>query len=120
MVKPSSQIWTPEAIQDVHEKAELGRYRIRGFSSFQKVPHFDDLVFLSTGLTRFPLEGYKEKCNTKVIIGHRYASQPLELATPIYITGMSYGALSQTAKNALARASSMVGVATCTGDGLDS
>ena len=117
MVKPSSQIWTPEAMQDVHEKAELGRYRIRGFSSFQKVPHFDDLVFLSTGLTRFPLEGYKEKCNTKVIIGHRYASQPLELATPIYITGMSYGALSQTAKNALARASAMVGVATCTGDG---
>ena len=117
MVRASSQIWTPEAIRDVHEKAELGRYRIRGFSSFQNVPHFDDLVFLSTGLTRFPLEGYKEKCNTKTTIGGRYATQPLELATPIYITGMSYGALSKTAKNALAKASSMLGIATCTGDG---
>ena len=117
MVMGSSQIWPPHAIDDVHAKAELGRYRIRGFSTFQKVTHFDDLTFLSTGLTRFPLEGYKEKCNTKTIIGKRHADQPLELETPIYITGMSYGALSRNAKVALGKAASMVGSATCTGDG---
>ncbi len=117
MVMGSSQIWPPHVINDVHSKAELGRYRIRGFSTFQKVTHFDDLTFLSTGLTRFPLEGYKEKCNTRTIIGKRYAEQPLELETPIYITGMSYGALSRNAKVALGEATSMVGSATCTGDG---
>ena len=117
MVMASSQIWSPWVIEDIHAKAELGRYRIRGFSTFQRVAHFDDLVFLSTGLTRFPLEGYKEKCNTRTVIGKRFAKEPLVLETPIYITGMSYGALSRTAKTALAKGAFMVGTATCTGDG---
>lgn len=117
MVLGSSHIWATHHIEDIHAKAELGRYRIRGFSTFQKVTHFDDLVFLSTGLTRFPLEGYKEKCNTQVVLGGRYASEPLVLDTPIYITGMSYGALSRNAKVALGKAASLVGTATCTGDG---
>lgn len=113
----NSQLWTPWIIEDIHAKADLGRYRIRGFSSFQKVTHFDDLTFLSTGLTRFPLEGYKEKCSTRTVIGKRFAKEPLELDTPIYITGMSYGALSRNAKVALGKAATMVGTATCTGDG---
>ena len=113
----SSQVWPPWVMEDIHAKAELGRYRIRGFSTFQKVTHFDELTFLSTGLTRFPLEGYKEKCETKTVIGARYAERPLELDTPIYITGMSYGALSRHAKIALGRAATMVGTASCTGDG---
>ncbi len=117
MVTGNSQIWSPWVIEDIHTKAELGRYRIRGFSTFQKITHFDDLVFLSTGLTRFPLEGYKEKCNTRTVIGARYAKRPLVLETPIYITGMSYGALSRNAKVALGKAATMVGTATCTGDG---
>jgi len=117
MVMGNSQIWAPWIIDDIHAKAELGRYRIRGFSSFQKVTHFDDLVFLSTGLTRFPLEGYRESCNTRTVIGSRFAKEPLVLETPIYITGMSYGALSRNAKVALARAATKVGTATCTGDG---
>ena len=117
MVSGSSQIWSPHIIDDIHSKAQLGRYRIRGFSSFQKVTHFDDLTFLSTGLTRFPLEGYKEKCNTRIVLGGRFAKEPLVLETPIYITGMSYGALSRNAKVALAKGAAMVGTATCTGDG---
>ena len=117
MVAENSQLWSASIIEDIQAKAELGRYRIRGFSTFQKVPHFDDLVFLSTGLTRMPLEGYKEKCNTETIIGARYAKEPLVLKTPIYITGMSYGALSKNAKVALGKAATSVGIATCTGDG---
>ena len=117
MVTESSQIFPTQVIQDIHAKAELGRYRIRGFSTFQKVTHFDDLTFLSTGLTRFPLEGYKEKCNTRTVVGKRFAREPLELETPIYITGMSYGALSKHAKIALGKAATMVGTASCTGDG---
>jgi len=117
MVMDSSQIWSPSVIQDIHAKAELGRYRVRGFSTFQKVTHFDDLTFLSTGLTRFPLEGYKEKCETRTVIGARLAENPLILDTPIYITGMSYGALSANAKIALGKAATLVGTASCTGDG---
>jgi glutamate synthase domain-containing protein 2 len=117
MVMNTSQIWPPWVMEDIHAKAQLGRYRIRGFSTFQKVTHFDDLVFLSTGLTRFPLEGYKEKCNTRTVIGGRFAKEPLVLETPVYISGMSYGALSQTAKVALGKGAAMAGSASCTGDG---
>ena len=117
MVMDSSQIWSQSVIQDIHAKAELGRYRVRGFSTFQKVTHFDDLTFLSTGLTRFPLEGYKEKCETRTVIGARLAENPLILDIPIYITGMSYGALSANAKIALGKAATLVGTASCTGDG---
>ena len=117
MVQASSQLFPPTVIDDIHSKAELGRYRIRGFSTFQKVTHFDDLTFLSTGLTRFPLEGYKERCNTQTVIGARYPENPLVLETPVYITGMSYGALSANAKTALGKAATMVGTASCTGDG---
>ena len=117
MVQASSQIFVPSVMEDIHAKADLGRYRIRGFSTFQKVTHFDDLTFLSTGLTRFPLEGYKEKCETRTVIGARYAESPLVLETPIYITGMSYGALSANAKTALGKAASLAGTASCTGDG---
>ena len=117
MIHPSSQIMNPWVIDDIHSKAELGRYRIRGFSTFQNVTHFDELTFLSTGLTRFPLEGYKEKCETRTVIGNRYASKPLILETPIYISGMSYGALSPNAKTALGKGASLVGTASCTGDG---
>ncbi len=117
MVYPNSQIMTPWIIDDIHAKAELGRYRIRGFSTFQKVTHFDDLTFLSTGLTRFPLEGYKEQCYTVTTIGARYAEQPLVLDTPVYISGMSYGALSSNAKTALGKGAALTGTASCTGDG---
>ena len=117
MVTDNSQLWTPWIIEDIHAKAELGRYRIRGFSTFQKVTHFDDLTFLSTGLTRFPLEGYKESCNTRTVIGSLHAETPLVLETPIYISGMSYGALSANAKIALGKGATMMGTATCTGDG---
>ena len=113
----NSQLWPPWVMEDIHAKSELGRYRVRGFSTFQKVTHFDDLTFLSTGLTRFPLEGYKERCNTRTVIGARYAENPLVLETPIYISGMSYGALSANAKTALGKGAAMVGSASCTGDG---
>ena len=65
----SSKIFTPEVINDIHIKSELGRYRMRGFSLFKKIPHWDDLTFLPGTLTRFVIEGYREKCETKTIIG---------------------------------------------------
>jgi len=112
-----SRIFTREVINDIHVKAELGRYRMRGFSIFKKIPHWDELVFLPGTLTRFVIEGYREKCETKTVIGSRFAEKPLELDIPVYITGMSFGALSLEAKMALAKGASMAGTATCSGEG---
>jgi len=112
-----SQIFTPEVINDIHVKSELGRYRMRGFSMFKKIPHWDDLMFLPGTLTRFVIEGYREKCETKTVLGARFARYPIELDIPIYITGMSFGALSIEAKTALAKGASMAGTATCSGEG---
>ena len=112
-----SRIFTPEVINDIHVKAELGRYRMRGFSIFKPMPHWDELVFLPGTLTRFVIEGYREKCVTKTVLGARFAKKPLELDIPIYITGMSFGALSLEAKMALAKGASMAGTATCSGEG---
>ena len=112
-----SKIFTPEVIDDIHMKAELGRYRMRGFSMFKKIPHWDELIFLPGTLTRFVIEGYREKCVTKTVLGSRFAKKPIELDIPIYITGMSFGALSLEAKMALAKGASMAGTATCSGEG---
>ena len=104
-------------IDDIHVKAELGRYRMRGFSMFKPIPHWDELMFLPGTLTRFVIEGYREKCVTKTVLGARFAKKPIELDIPIYITGMSFGALSLEAKMALAKGASMAGTATCSGEG---
>ena len=64
-----SRIFTPEVIDDIHVKAELGRYRMRGFSIFKPIPHWDELMFLPGTLTRFVIEGYREKCVTKTVLG---------------------------------------------------
>ena len=74
-------------------------------------------MFLPGTLTRFVIEGYREKCETKTVLGARFAKYPIELDIPIYITGMSFGALSLEAKMALAKGASMAGTATCSGEG---
>ena len=112
-----SRIFTQDVINDIHMKAELGRYRMRGFSMFKPIPHWDQLMFMPGTLTRFVIEGYREKCLTKTVLGARFAKKPIELDIPVYITGMSFGALSLEAKMALAKGASMAGTATCSGEG---
>jgi methylamine---glutamate N-methyltransferase subunit C len=112
-----NELWSPEVIADIQTKAELGRYRIRGLGMLKRVPSFEDLTFIPCGLTRIPLEGYREKCETKTLLGTRFAKKPITLATPITIAGMSYGALSRNAKVALGTAATRVGISTTTGDG---
>lgn len=114
----SSVDWNPRVIEDIEVKATLGRYRIRGFSTFQRIIHFDDLVFVPPDVA----EGRARErsggdVSTKTILKGRFSRNPLVLSTPVYITGMSYGALSKTAKASLAKGAAMVGTATCTGDG---
>ena len=109
-------MFPPHVVDDIHIKAELGRYRMRGMALFKKIPTWDDLTFLPGTLTRFVIEGYREKCETRTVIGPR-ARRPLVLDIPVYVTGMSFGALSYEAKTALARGATMAGTATCSGEG---
>ena len=97
--------------------AREGIYDIRGFGAKRRVPHFDDLLFLGASVSRYPLEGYRERCATDVTLGTRFASEPVRLEIPITIAGMSFGALSAPAKEALGRGASAVGTSTTTGDG---
>ncbi len=94
-----------------------GLYEIRGMGAKRKLPNFDDLVFLGASLSRYPLEGYREKCVTKTILGTRFAKKPIELDIPITIAGMSFGSLSANVKESLGRAASEMGTSTTTGDG---
>ncbi len=101
----------------IRRAAEHGVYEIRGLGAKRPVPTFDDLVLLTASMSRYPLEGYREKCVTRTVLGARHATRPVELAIPITIAGMSFGALSAGAKEAIGRAATAVGTSTTTGDG---
>ncbi|MDP9400519.1 MAG: FMN-binding glutamate synthase family protein [Actinomycetota bacterium] len=104
-------------IAEIQRAARTGIYDIRGWGAKRKLPHFDDLLFLGASMSRYPLEGYRERCDTDVHLGTRHAKQPLHLDIPVTIAGMSFGALSAPAKEALGRGASEVGTCTTTGDG---
>ncbi|MFZ3392282.1 FMN-binding glutamate synthase family protein [Rhodococcus sp. 105337] len=104
-------------VHEIQRAADTGIYDIRGWGAKRKVPHFDDLLFLGSSMSRYPLEGYREKCETDVVLGDRHAKYPLHLDIPVTIAGMSFGALSGGAKDALGRGASEVGTSTTTGDG---
>jgi methylamine---glutamate N-methyltransferase subunit C len=113
----ANQTFPPEVIARIHDMADTGLYPIRGLGARRKVPTFDDLVFLTASVSRYPLEGYRERCGTTTVLGARHGAKPLELEIPITVAGMSFGALSASAKEALGRAASTVGTSTTTGDG---
>jgi glutamate synthase domain-containing protein 2 len=106
-----------QVIHYIQRAAATGLYEIRGLGAKRRLPHFDDLVFLGASLSRYPLEGYREKCSSTTILGTRFAKRPIELAMPITIAGMSFGALSANVKEALGRAATELGTSTTTGDG---
>ena len=81
-------------IDYIQRASATGLYEIRGLGAKRKLPHFDDLLMLGASLSRYPLEGYREKCVTKTVLGTRFATKPIVLDIPITIAGMSFGALS--------------------------
>jgi len=112
-----SYLFNRDVIHEIQRAATEGIYDIRGSGAKRYLPHFDDLVFLGASMSRYPLEGYRERCDTNVVLGTRYAKKPIELKIPITVAGMSFGALSAQAKEALGRGASAVGTSTTTGDG---
>ena len=102
---------------EIQRAAREGIYDIRGFGAKRARAALRRPVFLGASVSRYPLEGYRERCDTDVVLGDRNAKKPLHLKIPITIAGMSFGALSAPAKEALGRGASAVGTSTTTGDG---
>ena len=116
-VPRKSATFDDATLAEIRRAAATGIYDIRGAGTKRKLPHFDDLLFLGASISRYPLEGYREKCGTNVVLGDRFAKKPIEIKIPITIAGMSFGSLSVTAKEALGRGASAMGTSTTTGDG---
>ena len=112
-----SATFPPHVLAEIHRAADQGLYEIRGFGTKRKLPTFDDLLFLGASVSRYPLEGYREKCATDVWLGTRFAKKPINLKIPITIAGMSFGALGANAKEAIGRACTEIGTSSTTGDG---
>ncbi|HLB07817.1 MAG TPA: glutamate synthase-related protein, partial [Alphaproteobacteria bacterium] len=115
-LRPSAT-FPQHVLAEIHRAADQGLYEIRGFGAKRRLPSFDDLLFLGASISRYPLEGYREKCATDVVLGTRFAKKPIHLKIPITIAGMSFGALGANAKEALGRAATAMGTSTTTGDG---
>jgi glutamate synthase domain-containing protein 2 len=105
-----SPIYDRYVIAEIQRAAATGIYDIRGGGTKR-------LIFLGASMSRYPLEGYRERCGTDVVLGARHAKTPITLKIPIIIAGMSFGALSGQAKEALGRGATLAGTSTTTGDG---
>ena len=112
-----SATFDPHTLSEIRRAAATGIYDIRGGGTKRHLPHFDDLLFLGASMSRYPLEGYREKCATDIWLGTRFAKKPIHLKIPITIAGMSFGSLSAQAKEALGRGATIAGTSTTTGDG---
>lgn len=79
------------------------------------LPHWDDIQMLPAQMARKPLMD-DVAVGMDVVIGPR-AAKPLKLDIPLFVSDMSYGALSEEAKTALARGAEMAGTGICSGEG---
>ena len=80
-----------------------------------KLPNWDDIQFVTAQLARLPLLD-DEPVNTEVVIGPN-ANKPLKLDIPLFVSDMSFGALSEEAKIALAKGAELAGTGICSGEG---
>ncbi len=109
-------VWNAETMAEIRYKAENGNHRIRGCGATRALPTFDDLTILPGQMTRMTIDTYREKCDTRTVLGKR-AKRPLVIETPIMIAGISYGALSKEAKIAMAKATMKTGTIISNGEG---
>ena len=112
-----SYTYDRNTIAEIRRAANTGIYKIRGWGAKRVIPTLDDLVLLGASMSRYPLEGYREACDTDLVIGEETSAKPIKLDIPVTIAGMSFGSLSAQAKEALGRGANAAGTSTTTGDG---
>ena len=102
-------------MKEIHEMAVTGKSISASMGTELPMPSWDDILILGAQLDPMPLEeGAPVKTTT--VIG-KHAAKPLVLENPVYISHMSFGALSREAKISLARGSAMAHSAMCSGEG---
>ncbi len=100
---------------DIHEMAVKGGSIIDAMGTRMPVPGWDEVLLLGAQLCPVPL-AEDAPVNTKTVIG-KNAKRPLELDTPVFVSHMSFGALSREVKISLAKGSAQAGAAMCSGEG---
>jgi len=122
--KTPAAVPTPEepTVARIHELArdglsKLGHHGEMGSMGVPRkdLPHWDDIQILPAQMARKPLLD-DVAVATSVTIGPR-AAKPLHLDIPLFVSDMSFGALSEEAKTALARGAEMAGTGICSGEG---
>lgn len=111
----SRQDKTCRYMDEIHEMAVVGRSISGSMGTQMSVPGWDSILLLGAQLNPAPLND-DEDVDTRTIIG-KHAPKPMVLESPIYISHMSFGALSREAKVALAKGAAMAGTAMCSGEG---
>jgi glutamate synthase domain-containing protein 2 len=109
--------WNRKIQEDVFIKSQIGRYRVRGYGGARPVPHLTDLAFRKDLARAGEIEDPVSRVGMRTLIGGKNGAKPLDLTMPVMIAPMSYGALSRSAKQAVAIASGMAGIAENTGEG---
>ena len=102
-------------MDEIHQMAASGRSIIEAMGIQKSVPSWDDILILGAQLDPMPLEP-REAVDTTTVIGPR-SLKPLVLENPVYVSHMSFGALSREAKIALAKGSALAKAAMCSGEG---
>ena len=102
-------------MKEIQEMAVTGKPAIEAMGTQMKMPSWDDILILGAQLNPMPLDEHAE-VSLKTIIG-KHAKKPMELDMPVYISHMSFGALSKETKIALSKGSAAAGTAMCSGEG---
>ena len=102
-------------MEDIHKISETGESIIEPMRTKKPVISWDDILIKGAQLAKIPLNK-DEPVNTMTTIGPK-AKHPLVIETPVYVTHMSFGALSKELKIALAKGSAAVKTAMCSGEG---
>ena len=102
-------------MEEIHQMAVTGKTIGGAMSTQMPMPSWDDVLLLGAQLNPPPLDD-EEPVDTVTVIG-KHAKKPMVLESPIYISHMSFGALSKEVKIALAKGSAMAKTAMCSGEG---
>jgi glutamate synthase domain-containing protein 2 len=109
--------WNAKVQEDIAVKAQMGRYRIRGYGATRPLPHLSDIAFRRDLADVQPDPDVVSKVELATSLGGRFGATPIELSMPVMIAPMSYGALSKSTKVALAKASALSDVCDNSGEG---
>ena len=102
-------------MSEIHEMAVTGHSIHAAMGTLMPMPSWDDILFMGAQLNPAPLND-GDPVDTVTVIG-KHARKPMILQSPIYISHMSFGALSEEIKTALAKGSAMAKTAMCSGEG---